>query len=64
MAGPNGFAHGIPQTVTALGRWSVANKQLPGKFSCLQSPRECDSQYLAAEKIKALHVYDFDNTRK
>ncbi|KAK5995729.1 hypothetical protein PT974_04146 [Cladobotryum mycophilum] len=32
-------------TVTALGRWSVLNKQLP-----------------AADKIKALHVYDFDNT--
>ncbi|TVY71432.1 Uncharacterized protein LSUE1_G005725 [Lachnellula suecica] len=45
MAGPDNFAHGFPQTVTALGRWSVANKQLP-----------------AAEKIKALHVYDFDNT--
>ncbi|KAF7562419.1 hypothetical protein G7046_g1690 [Stylonectria norvegica] len=32
-------------TVTALGRWSVANKQLPG-----------------VDKIKSLHVYDFDNT--
>ncbi|TVY21991.1 Uncharacterized protein LARI1_G000060 [Lachnellula arida] len=44
MTGPANFAHG-PQTVTALARWSVVNKQLP-----------------AVEKIKALHVYDFDNT--
>ncbi|KAK3320076.1 hypothetical protein B0T19DRAFT_404604 [Cercophora scortea] len=32
-------------TVTALGRWSILNKQLP-----------------AADKIKHIHVYDFDNT--
>ncbi|KAJ5046501.1 uncharacterized protein L3040_003744 [Drepanopeziza brunnea f. sp. 'multigermtubi'] len=39
--GPQG-----PYTLTALNRWSVADKaQLP-----------------AMEKIKALHVYDFDNT--
>lgn len=33
-------------TVTAMGRWSVLDKQLP-----------------PADKIKAIHVYDFDNTR-
>jgi hypothetical protein len=38
---------GSLRTVTALGRWSIANKQLP-----------------AVDKIKALHVYDFDNTRE
>ncbi|KAL2134606.1 hypothetical protein VTI74DRAFT_11348 [Chaetomium olivicolor] len=32
-------------TVTAMGRWSILDKQLP-----------------AADKIKAIHVYDFDNT--
>ncbi|KAK1753517.1 hypothetical protein QBC47DRAFT_303848 [Echria macrotheca] len=32
-------------TVTALGRWSIINKQLP-----------------AVQTIKAIHVYDFDNT--
>lgn len=32
-------------TLTALGRWSVQNKQLP-----------------PVEAIKAIHVYDFDNT--
>lgn len=34
-------------TVTAMGRWSVLNKQLP-----------------AVDKIKAIHIYDFDNTRE
>ena len=33
-------------TLTALNRWSVADKQLP-----------------AVDKIKTIHVYDFDNTR-
>ncbi|KAK4194979.1 hypothetical protein QBC40DRAFT_146159, partial [Triangularia verruculosa] len=43
----NGNSHAAnPQhTVTAIGRWSIINKQLP-----------------AAEKIKAIHIYDFDNT--
>jgi hypothetical protein len=36
-----------PFTLTALSRWSIANKELP-----------------ALDKIKALHVYDFDNTSK
>jgi hypothetical protein len=34
-------------TVTAMGRWSILNKQLP-----------------SVDKIKAIHVYDFDNTRE
>lgn len=37
----------MPLTPTAMGRWSVASKQLP-----------------PVDQIKALHVYDFDNTRK
>ncbi|KAL1844152.1 hypothetical protein VTK73DRAFT_2636 [Phialemonium thermophilum] len=42
----NGSANGYhTYTVTALGRWSVLDKQLP-----------------AVDKIKAIHVYDFDNT--
>lgn len=44
----NGAAKaGSAHTVTAMGRWSVVNKQLP-----------------AADKVKAIHVYDFDNTRE
>ncbi len=43
----NGAANGgSAHTVTAMGRWSILNKQLP-----------------AADAIKAIHVYDFDNTR-
>jgi hypothetical protein len=43
----NGSANASsPYTVTAIGRWSILDKQLP-----------------AADKIKAIHVYDFDNTR-
>ncbi|CAG8954160.1 hypothetical protein HYFRA_00005779 [Hymenoscyphus fraxineus] len=46
MAGrSNGNANGVQYTLTALNRWSVANKQLP-----------------PIEKIKTIHVYDFDNT--
>ncbi|KAK4156825.1 hypothetical protein C8A00DRAFT_30262 [Chaetomidium leptoderma] len=42
----NGAANaGSAHTVTAMGRWSVLNKQLP-----------------PADQIKAIHVYDFDNT--
>jgi hypothetical protein len=44
----NGVANAnSAHTVTAMGRWSVLNKQLP-----------------AVDNIKAIHVYDFDNTRK
>jgi hypothetical protein len=38
---------GLGHTVTAMGRWSVLDKQLP-----------------PADSIKAIHVYDFDNTRE
>ncbi|KAK6086923.1 tat pathway signal sequence [Seiridium cupressi] len=45
----NGAAQNGPvtntHTVTALGRWSILNKQLP-----------------PVDEIKAIHVYDFDNT--
>ncbi|KAK4124161.1 hypothetical protein N657DRAFT_680194 [Parathielavia appendiculata] len=42
----NGAGNGSSaRTVTAMGRWSILNKQLP-----------------AVDTIKAIHVYDFDNT--
>ncbi|KAH8593885.1 hypothetical protein B0O99DRAFT_514860 [Bisporella sp. PMI_857] len=41
----NGYTNGPAYTLTALNRWSVADKQLP-----------------AVDKIKTIHVYDFDNT--
>ncbi|KAI0475440.1 hypothetical protein GGR56DRAFT_513072 [Xylariaceae sp. FL0804] len=48
------YGHGVSangsangyHTVTALSRWSIARTQLPA----------------AADKIKTLHIYDFDNT--
>jgi hypothetical protein len=44
----NGALNGASaHTVTAMGRWSVLDKQLP-----------------PADGIKAIHVYDFDNTCK
>lgn len=58
-------------TITALGRWSVLNNSLPG--SCCIMPilsfplppiRDANSPSAAVDKIKSLHVYDFDNTRE
>lgn len=53
IMGSSGTAYGAygranrRHTVTAMGRWSILDKQLP-----------------AADKIKAIHIYDFDNTRR
>ncbi|KAK4216339.1 hypothetical protein QBC37DRAFT_416978 [Rhypophila decipiens] len=44
FAALNGVAR-VEYTPTAMGRWSILDKQLP-----------------AVNKIKAIHVYDFDNT--
>ncbi|KAK0611168.1 hypothetical protein B0T14DRAFT_441223 [Immersiella caudata] len=44
LAAPTGPADS-QHTPTAMGRWSILNKQHP-----------------AVDKIKAIHVYDFDNT--
>lgn len=73
MAGAaNGFADSstystAKYTVTALNRWSVANKKLPGwkpsasSNVCFQANESTKS---AASQIKAIHIYDFDNTCK
>ena len=68
----HGNANGAQYTVTSMGRWSSLNKPLPGKLlrppSCLwqrltQQSQACKLTTLkAASKIRALHVYDFDNT--
>lgn len=36
----NGLANGGPHTVTALGRWSIADTQLPGKHGQKKKERE------------------------
>jgi hypothetical protein len=67
-SGGNGLADHSPQlhhTVTALSRWSVANRQLPREKKIFMpyvlEANECNA---VIGKIKALHVYDFDNTRQ
>lgn len=50
-------------TVTALNRWSVADKQLPCR-SPHPAFQVCKLTVPAVDKIKAIHVYDFDNTRE
>lgn len=58
-------------TITALGRWSVLNNSLPGSC-CIMSilsyhlllMHNANSPSTAVDKIKSLHVYDFDNTRE
>lgn len=77
----NGASSSAPSsaaTVTALSRWSILNKQLPG-MPCLAAWAHClgwawrvyhsvvfaqtdADAHTAADQIKALHVYDFDNT--
>jgi hypothetical protein len=64
-SGSNGYSNGLasgPFTTTALNRWSIANKELPGRSH--DSIRERELISLAVDKVKVLHVYDFDNTRK
>lgn len=67
-SGVNGLTHGsskLHHTVTALNRWSVANRQLPRKKNTLLTDVvEANQLITAVGKIKALHVYDFDNTRR
>lgn len=61
--GGNAPSKNIHHTVTALNRWSVANKQLPS-MRTIPVRKSYTYPYLAYDKIKAIHVYDFDNTRK
>jgi hypothetical protein len=51
-----------PFTVTALNRWSIANKRLPCKSANSMFGLELTN--IAVDKVKVLHVYDFDNTRR
>lgn len=59
-------------TLTSLKRWSVATKELPGERAVWTHqrglwtlPREMKLTVVlgsAVSQIKAIHVYDFDNT--
>ena len=63
----NGSTHAGHHSVTALSRWSSVAKSLPGTSelpdSFLYSTPSADP-FLAVGKIKSIHIYDFDNTRK
>jgi hypothetical protein len=57
-----------PHTITSLRRWSIVNKELPGKNrSLINQPWEVLTNAIITtvmRKIRAIHVYDFDNTRE
>jgi hypothetical protein len=57
-----------PHTITSLRRWSIVNKELPGKLaSVIKLTWDILTIAIiitAMRKIRAIHVYDFDNTRK
>ena len=48
-------------TLTGLKRWSCLSKELPCMLSSPFMHPDAD-QRLAVSKIRALHIYDFDNT--
>lgn len=56
------------RTITGLKRWSVANRDLPGVFIYKESIQSGWLMVLrriaAISQVKAIHVYDFDNTCK
>lgn len=60
----NGSARGTHFTVTALSRWSCLAKPLPGTCLALGSFASPPLTLLAVDKIKSIHIYDFDNTRE
>lgn len=53
----------VTHTTTALKRWSCHSRELPRKFRVAWVLRFTDRR-LAVNQVKAIHVYDFDNTRR
>lgn len=51
------------RTITGLKRWSCQNAELPrkGVVPLLTSIQSSD-QATAVSQVKAIHIYDFDNT--
>lgn len=63
MSGSQSHQH----TLTSLKRWSVANTELPGARTFLMPHVNTPANnvpVIAVSQIKAIHVYDFDNTRE
>lgn len=53
----------VSHTLTGLKRWSCHSRELPRKLSHF-STIEVSDPVVAVNNIRAIHVYDFDNTRK
>jgi hypothetical protein len=53
----------MANTLTSLNRWSIADKQLPGNIQLIHDYLQ-KLTFTAVNSIKAIHVYDFDNTRQ
>ena len=55
----------VIHTITGLKRWSCHSRELPRKTRSFVPPisNRCTEFSTAIQRIKALHVYDFDNTR-
>ena len=51
----------VLHTLTGLKRWSCHSRELPRKLHELPT-RKFTNQETAVSQVKALHVYDFDNT--
>jgi len=52
----------VSHTLTGLKRWSCHGRELPRKLYGIRTLEVC-SQGTAVSQVKAIHVYDFDNTR-
>lgn len=74
-ANGNGFsnhANGnqlISRTITGLKRWSIINKDLPGRrfvftWANFLNFFTNSLHTTAVSQVRAIHVYDFDNTRE
>ena len=55
----------VIHSITGLKRWSCHSRELPRKALALTvfPVIVAVDPYIAINRIKALHVYDFDNTR-
>ena len=51
-------------TLTGLKRWSCVTRELPRMYMKFSDMKIVTNLREAVSQVKALHVYDFDNTRK
>ena len=56
----------VSHTLTGLKRWSCHTQELPRRLHLLSLHPAISftKSNIAIDHVKALHVYDFDNTRK